>query len=393
VPRNCRQAHLVAGKASEPQNGRNLDSFTIIPTSASTAESDPIILRETSTTRLVFKPLLVKNPHDEKASVKGCFVFQHKPTNDDWKDHDSVSLARLRGDEWIKLDLTSEELLGLLQNLGAFYRANAKYGLPREKSRFIKVSSADKLDFDRLFQMSRRTGIDAVAQLLEWLTESGNAVEVLENLKRLKINTLQRLNGLIGLTTLKAALADWEENKSNSSEEFWQNLFHEHAFILSQVFCLPTFILKEKAYVGGKSVNNRGGHLVDFLIANRITKNCALIEIKTPVTKLLGREYRAGVYSLSEELSGSITQVLNYRLSLLTHYNSLSVDTNSAFEIFAPPCFVIAGNANDEFSSDEQTQSLELIRSDLKNVSIVTFDELFAKTQALIDALEGASDG
>src|SRR4051812_2944684 len=101
-----------------------LESFTIIPTSASTAESDPIIIRQTATTRLVFKPLLVKNPHDVKASIKGCFVFQRKATKADWEDHDTVPLSKLKADEWTKLELTSGELLTLLQHLGAFYRAN-----------------------------------------------------------------------------------------------------------------------------------------------------------------------------------------------------------------------------------------------------------------------------
>jgi hypothetical protein len=73
-----------------------VDSFTIIPTSASTAESDPIVVRQTTTTRLVFKPLLLKNPHDAKASVKGTFVFQRKAPNDDWENHATVPLSKFK---------------------------------------------------------------------------------------------------------------------------------------------------------------------------------------------------------------------------------------------------------------------------------------------------------
>ena len=368
-----------------------MDSFTIIPTSANTAESDAIVLRKTGTTRLVFKPLLVKNPRDENASVKGCFVFQHKPRNDDWEDHNAVPLSSLKHDEWTKLELTSEELLNLLQHLGAFYRANAKYGLPHEKIHFIKVTSTDasELDFRRLFEISRRSGVDAMAQLLRWLAESENAGEVIDNLERLGVDSLRHLNGLIGLTTLKAALTEWRSNEANSSEEFWQDLLHNHGFVISQIFCLPTFILKGKAYVGGKSLENTGGHIVDFLISNCITKNCVLIEIKTPLTKLLGNEYRTDVYGLSDALSGSIAQILNYRLSLMTHFNSLVSANPSQLEVFAPTCLVIAGNTKTEFAAPSQMQSFELIRNELKDVSIVTFDELFAKTEALIAALEG----
>src|SRR5206468_4011918 len=121
--------------------------------------------------------------------------------------------------------------------MAAFYRANARYGLPHDKIHFLKVNSEDvrsgglsKLDFKRLFDLSHRTGIDAFSQLLEWVTDLGNANEFLGHLKRLKINTLQRLNGLIGLTSLKGALKQWKANQGNASEEFWQNLFAEYAF-------------------------------------------------------------------------------------------------------------------------------------------------------------------
>ena len=374
----------------------DLDTFTIIPTSASTAESDPIVVRQTATTRLVFKPLLVKNPHDAKASVKGTFVFQRKTPTAHWEDHNVVSLSKFKAGEWTKLELSSEELLIFLQHMAAFYRANARYGLPRDKIHFLKVDLAEarsgglsKVNFKRLFDLSRRTGIDGFSQLLDWVTDLGNAEEFLSHLKRLEINTLQRLNGLIGLTSLKAALNEWKVNQRNSSEEFWQKLFADHSFILSQVFCLPTFILGGKMYVGGKAVNNTGGHLVDFLVANPVTKNCAIIEIKTPSTKLLGKKFRADVYSPSEDLTGTITQVLNYRLNLLTHYNSLTSNSGRSFEVFAPACLVIAGHATHEFTSDYQCQSFELVRNSLKDVVVVTFDELFAKTDALINALEG----
>ncbi len=341
----------------------------------------------------------MKNPHDAKASVKGTFVFQRKATKGDWEEQNRVSLSKFKAGEWTKLELSSEELLLFLQHMGAFYRANAKYGLPHDKIHFLKVNSADvrsgglsKLDFRRLFDLSQRTGIDAFSQLLEWVTDLGNAEEFLGHLKRLKINTLQRLNGLIGLASLKAAVNQWKTNQHNSSEEFWQKLFAHHAFILSQVFCLPTFLLGGKMYVGGKAVDNTGGHLVDFIVANPVTKNCGIIEIKTPSTKLLGKKFRADVYSSSEDLTGGVTQVLNYRLSLVTHYDGLTSDSGRSFEVFAPACLIIAGNTKREFTSDYQRQSFELIRNALKDVMVVTFDELFAKTETLINALEGNRD-
>ena len=76
------------------------------------------------------------------------------------------------------------------------------------------------------------------------------------------------------------------------------------------MFSWPCTVVKDQAYVGGKNVSNTRGKIVDFLVKNRITENAVLIEIKTPQTPLLGREYRQGVINISEDLSGAILQVL-----------------------------------------------------------------------------------
>ena len=60
------------------------------------------------------------------------------------------------------------------------------------------------------------------------------------------------------------------------------------------------FTLNSKCYVGGKAVNNQGGNVVDFLIQRN--GDVTRIEIKTPMTDLLGGEYRKGVYPPSRDL-------------------------------------------------------------------------------------------
>jgi hypothetical protein len=71
------------------------------------------VLRETDTTRLIFRPLIIENPHDSNASVRGAFVFQRKTSSSTWEDIDVPPLTRLKQDEAVKLELKSEELLKL----------------------------------------------------------------------------------------------------------------------------------------------------------------------------------------------------------------------------------------------------------------------------------------
>jgi hypothetical protein len=375
-----------------------MDLYTIIRKSPDTAEGDEIILRETNTTRLVFKPMLVNNAQDSDAPVKGSFVFQRKRKGDKWEDHSEVQLSNLRADDWVKLELKASEVDKLLRNLAAMYRLYRGGGLPKGKARFIRVDLDEEdspntvqLDIRKLLKLSRKVGVDAFSEFVEYAVQIGNTGDVLLQLERLDIDTLQRLNSLVGITTLKSVLQKWEANQENNNEEFWQQTFQGNAFILSQVFSFPVLIIQGKAYIGGKAIDNKGGHLADFLASNPITKNAVIVEIKTPCTKLLGKKYRGDVYSLSEDLSGSINQVLNYRYNLVTDFLSTRRRYEDKFDVFSPHCLVIAGHARHQLKEEDQSKCFEMARSSFKDAMVITYDELFEKTTQLLTTLEGTA--
>jgi hypothetical protein len=136
----------------------------------------------------------------------------------------------------------------------------------------------------------------------------------------------------------------------------------------------------------GKSIDNQTGNVVDFLFLNQSSKNVTLVEIKTPLTKLLGKQYRTNAYSISEELSGAVVQVLNYRDELLKNYYALANQGDlPKFMVFNPKCLVIAGNLSHENPSKNQYKSFDLFRTNLGNVEVLAFDELFAKVKDLVD--------
>lgn len=190
-----------------------MDVYKIIRTSLDTAECDPIVFRRTSSTRLVFKPTLVNNARDAGAPVNGTFVHQRKRKAESWEEYNEVPLSRLRAGEWVKLALGAGEIQKLVQHLAGLYRLYRKHGLPTKKAHFLRLDLDEsdsgemaKLDIGRLIELSRRTGADVFIQLIEWAIELGNAAEVVDRLEELDINTLQRLNSLVGITSLKAAL-------------------------------------------------------------------------------------------------------------------------------------------------------------------------------------------
>lgn len=162
----------------------------------------------------------------------------------------------------------------------------------------------------------------------------------------------------------------------------------ENSIILSQVFSYPIILLEDSAYTGGKKIDNTGGNLVDFLLTNNLSQNTALVEIKTPKTKLLGSLYRNGIYNISTEITGAILQISNYKDSFTKDYHRLNSESEKNFYAFNPQCMIIAGTWETEIIDPIQRKSFELFRNGLKDIQLITYDELFRKIQILIELLE-----
>lgn len=176
------------------------------------------------------------------------------------------------------------------------------------------------------------------------------------------------------LGRIERALSEWQRERKNSSEEFWQRMFDSRPELLSAASYGRAFTLNSKCYVGGKAIDNRGGNVLDFIAQNH--GDVVLIEIKTPSAKLLGTEYRNNVHPPSHELAGAVTQALNSRISLLNELNGLKAHSPS-LRVHFPSIFLLIGDAEREDMSDAQRRSFELFRTSLKDVVIQTYDELF----------------
>lgn len=370
-------------------------TLNIRSTSATTAIGDDILLRETSKSRLAFRPMLVQNPHDSRHSVKGEFVFQAKKPSGDWEDYKTLNLSQLKDGEWIKLELHSSELFTLVTKLDNYYGIFKKYGIRFGERQFFLTDSNFRPLIDQILtnkDVFRRLlaigGPEILEKLLTWIGTTDETGLIVEKLQALKIDSLKKINSLIGVSNLKKLLDIWNASRRNSSEEFWQSTFERHAWAISQAFSHPVVVLRKKAYVGGKVIGNDRGNVVDFLYQNKITSNVSLIEIKTPTTKLLGSQYRQNAYSLSPDLSGSVTQLSVYKDELQKSFYGLVRQEQDQFLSLNPQCLLIAGCFELEEMTPAGKRSFELFRSDLKHIQIITFDELFEKINLLLRLLE-----
>ena len=200
---------------------------------------------------------------------------------------------------------------------------------------------------------------------------------------------LLSLKSEIEIVTLEQLIKKYEERlaRPKQEEDSWQRFFSENPFILSLVFGSPVIKIKDSAYLGGQKLNGTGSKITDFLFANNSTANAALIEIKTPATKLLGSSpYRNDVYSPTTELTGGITQVLKQRLMLQKDFYRLKAQEKSFPETYYIKCILVAGTT----PQTEKIESFELFRGSVHDVVIITFDELLGKLKIILEHLSQA---
>jgi hypothetical protein len=223
---------------------------------------------------------------------------------------------------------------------------------------------------------------DGARQVLLWrLAKARTMLIFTRHLEQLTWRGYQNF----GAETLAEGLTAWEVSDKTEAEEYWQTFIQDRPYLINLIAPGPVVVHTGKAFLGGKKVDNTGGKIVDFLLANSIGGNAALLEIKRPATKLLRETpYRDDIYAPSTELAGSVAQVLNYRDTLMTE-KPRDLNLNA----FMPSCMVLIGNHGSELDSPEKRRSFELYRSSLNGVSIVTYDELFDRLKKILDVLRG----
>lgn len=366
-----------------------MEELTTRSTSKATAAVSDIVLRMTGTTRLVFRPLLVDNTGNPSAAAKGAFVFQRKGPKDLWADLPAETFAGFKKEDAYKLALDSGETRILFDGLATLYNLHAKEGIPHGQATFVRAQGAiaelaalSPNELRSFLDANRAVGAPLIARLLAWAADADQVTELVHVLESFGPQALAHLNTAVSLGALREGLAIWQSHAANGDESFWQATLAERSFLLEQLFAWPCTVIKDRAYVGGKTVHNVGGHIVDFLMANHLTTSAALVEIKTPMTKLTGADYRDGVPNITGELAGSVIQLITYKASLTEHHRSIR-DGNDEFSIFDPPCILIIGNCA-TLQTDEARRTFELFRRQLSGVQVVTFDELFARVERLI---------
>ena len=366
------------------------NTIDVHSTSLNTANTTPIILNETEMIKTSFEPMLIDNEKDRSACVSGKFVHQRKSKKDESFPLEKISKKSVKTGDILELRLSSNETKKLFDGLTQLYQLHSNIGfVPPGDNTYAKIDSSLLQTIRQLEEINDNVEsgdiIECINILFKILAKRGNLQDLSEQLGHVEgADNLMGLCEVVNIAKLKSYQVFFENNIENDNEEDWQSFLTSNQWLISQLFSYPATIYKDKAYVGGQTIFNISGKVVDYLYRNDLTKNVALSEIKTPKTKLLGSAYRNNIYSVSDELSGGVNQILRYKDTLLKNWQELSV--NQDIIAFNPDCILILGNTS-EFSNNDQNASFELWRSSVNGIVVLTFDELKQKIDNLINAL------
>lgn len=199
--------------------------------------------------------------------------------------------------------------------------------------------------------------------------------------------TLYALAAKIESVTLQEMIVKFEAMlDKNLNETKWQKFFEDNTFILSMAFAVPTVFVKGTPYVHGKRISGQGGKFSDFLMRGQGTGNLALIEIKAPGTTILST-YRNEQPGPSSDLTGAITQVLGHRRRITTGWHSLKGEDDGTLkdtELYSPQAIVLIGTMP---TLKTDREAFEAFRNVLKDIAVITFDELLMRLKYMHQAL------
>ncbi|MBD5535837.1 MAG: DUF4263 domain-containing protein [Lachnospiraceae bacterium] len=193
-----------------------------------------------------------------------------------------------------------------------------------------------------------------------------------------KHNFLQRNFLKVSECNLENILKEFEKHLANNpSEQTWQTFFEKNIFIFDSRY--TNFISKQSIKPGRRSEP-------DFLVYD-IYGYIDIYEIKKSNVSLLQYDKSHDNYYWSPDVSRALSQLENYifdcsqnRLSI---ESSLKEEKGLDLKIIRPKGVLVIGSRSNFENNDRMEKDFEVLRSSLKNIEIVLYDEMYDRLKNL----------
>jgi hypothetical protein len=184
------------------------------------------------------------------------------------------------------------------------------------------------------------------------------------------------------IQSLKELVTDIEKALSeNKGENWWQTYIKSKILIIQQGYI--------KA-IDKINVTVVGTKFPDFSLLTH-DSYLDILEIKKPGTSLLKKDESRDNYYWDTEISKAIIQVENYIEAVSRQAAEISVQLRTKhkidIQVVRPRGIIVAGNSN-AFTEQKEKNDFRLLSHSLKNITILTYDELLTRLRNYIEVLE-----
>lgn len=375
-------------------------AYRIRITSRQSAEVADISLADVedeqiSLTRKIARVRLVDNRKDRAAAIKLCIMHQRRASiSEAWEDADSFTLSKLKAGEQVRMILTSDETIRLYGALHELY-AVANSGVPREPDTLgdqiiLRVPPYERLYLVMDMSETHISTDDEKESIVRLLRREGK--ELFDVIGELEPNLFEAVAAAKTYKIRRQAVDIFAEElkRRKWSELEWDSFFKANKWIFGHGLDYRFLSeIQSQAHYGGMLLSGKGDQRGDYLMATQAQiRFTVLVEIKTPSGELvMKRQYRNKAHQFGEDLTGGISQLLsNCRTWVLE--GSQSEGNREALEeegiyTYEPKGILVIGHT-EQLDTVSKRATFELLRRNLHNPQILTFDELLERAKYLV---------
>lgn len=196
------------------------------------------------------------------------------------------------------------------------------------------------------------------------------------------MGSVNLLKATAQIESLKELAAELEQAiPAGHGESWWQTYVRSKILIIQQGYIKA--IEKMNIAIGNTK-------FPDFTLVTH-DNYLDILEIKKPSTAILKHDNSRGNFYFESEISKAIVQVENYISNVMgfaDQVRSYIRDNHKLdLKVVRPRGIILAGTAS-QFATQKQKDDFRLLSQGLKNLTIVTYDELLTRLKNYIEVLE-----
>jgi Domain of unknown function (DUF4263) len=314
---------------------------------------DPVVLRDSTRSRVQFVPFFVHRTDGTELALK-IITYKKNPPPTDWVLIEEKSLS-LNESESRKLLLALKDHLAVAEDADQ----EGRYILIR-----VEEGTATLGDNDPAAVAAALVKVLSQAEIVEHFAET----ELTDNL-------INAFRGFIRLKEMRSAVAQLRQllDSGQTAEDIYQCWCSQHSWAFGN------------AYVINDTVREISiGDSIDLLLPTVISGYRDIVELKRPDHEVLLYDSGHRNYYFSADVSRALGQVHRY-LDVLHEVAATGLRDHPEIVAYHPRAIVVIGRSQGWPS--QKLKGLHGLNGRLSGVTVMTYDQLLAQGERLIEVL------